>query len=71
MLFNFLQNINRDKIKRATLIGNNSDGGLEMLIVEIYAKTLKLKWLKPLSANDNANWKTIPISFWTKMDITF
>ena len=40
MLFNYLWGNNREKIKRATLIGNKLEGGLEMPDVEIYARQL-------------------------------
>ena len=63
MIFNFVWGNKAEKIKRTTLIGNRLEGGLEIPDIDIYSKTLKLKWLKSLCSNDNANWKIIPNFF--------
>jgi len=63
MRFKFLWNNKTEKIKRSILIGNKQDGGIEMPDISIFAKTLKMKWVKMLCIDDNANWKAIPIFF--------
>ena len=60
MLYNFLWDGKREKIKRVTLIGNKLKGGLDMIDIETYINTLKLKWVKALISQDDANWKIIP-----------
>ena len=63
LIFNFIWSNKSEKIKRNTLIGEKLDGGLEIPDIEIYSKTLKLKWLKFLVSNEDANWKVIPKFF--------
>ena len=63
MIFKFVWGNNSEKIKRKTLIGNKLEGGLEVPDVELFSKTLKLKWLKSLTSEEEANWKIIPNFF--------
>ena len=63
MLFRFLWNNKPEKIKRSILIGNKEEGGIEMPDFETYSKCLKIKWIKLLCHNDEANWKVIPKLF--------
>lgn len=63
MCFKFLWNNKTEKNKRSILIGNKQDGGIEMPDMSIFAKTLKMKLIKMLCIDDNANWKVIPIFF--------
>jgi hypothetical protein len=63
MIFKFVWGNNQEKIKRKTLIGKKADGGLDVPDIETFSKTLKLKWLKLINSNDNANWKLIPKFF--------
>ena len=62
MIFSFLWG-NNEKIKRNTLIGNKLEGGLDVPDIEIYEKSLKLKWIKSLGCDEHANWKVIPKFF--------
>ena len=50
------------KIKRTTLELEYKDGGLRMVKIERFEKTLKVKWLKRL-LNCNDVWKIIPESY--------
>ena len=55
MLFRFLWNNKPEKIKLSILIGNKQEGGIEMPDFETYSKCLKIKWIKLLCHNDEAN----------------
>ena len=70
LFYKFLWNNKSEKIKRLTLIGDKTKGGLEMVDLDIYQKTLKMKWIKSLTDTQFANWKLIPQYFfkpvWTK-----
>jgi hypothetical protein len=70
MIFEFLWD-GRDKIKRRTIIGNKLDGGIDMPDFEYYAKTLKLKWIKHLNNETNANWKVIPTALFNQFGKNF
>ena len=63
MIFEFLWEGKRDKIKRTTVIGNKLDGGLEVPDFNYYSKTMKLKWVNYLTNPIIANWKIIPSLF--------
>jgi flagellar biosynthesis/type III secretory pathway chaperone len=63
LFFKFLWNNKSEKIKRNTLIGNRFDGGLCMIDIEAYAKSMKSKFVKTLTDNQIANWKIIPTFF--------
>ena len=60
MLYGFLWSGKREKIKRNTLIGNKMQGGIEMIDLESFIITIKLKWITALTSIDDANWKLIP-----------
>ena len=60
MFFNFLWNGKREKIKRKTLIGRKEQGGLNMVDVNTFIKSIKINWIKALMQKDEANWKIIP-----------
>ena len=63
LLFNFLWNGTKEKIKRTTLIGHKLNGGIEMLDIETYITSIKLKWIKALTDKNDANWKAVPRYF--------
>jgi hypothetical protein len=60
MIFGFLWKNGREKIKRKTLIGSNIQGGLNMIDIESFIYSIKLKWVKALLQRDNSNWRIIP-----------
>ena len=60
MFFKFLWEGKREKIRWLTLIGKKDEGGLEMIYLESYIHTIKLKWIKALTDETDANWKLIP-----------
>ena len=67
MIYDFLWSGKREKIKRSTLIGNKLKGGLEMIDLDSYIRTIKLKWIKALTSDEYANWKLIPTYFFRKV----
>ena len=71
ILYNFLWDGKREKIKRVTLIGNKLQGGLDMIDLETYINTMKLKWVKSLLSQDDANWKVIPKYHFQKFGSNF
>jgi hypothetical protein len=71
MLFKFLWNNKRDKIKRTTIIGNKMEGGIEMPDFNFFSRTMKLKWIKYLTNTVNANWKIIPTTIFNKFGNNF
>ena len=60
MLYAFLWSGKREKIKRNTLIGSKIHGGIEMVDLESFIITIKLKWIRALTSAEDANWKLIP-----------
>jgi hypothetical protein len=56
-VFKFIWNDKPDKIKRGTLIGPYSRGGLELTHIESFNDSLKLSWVKRLIDNKNYSWK--------------
>ena len=71
LIFSFLWHGKREKIKRTTLIGQKESGGIEMCDTTSFFKSLKLKWVKYLLNNDNANWKVLPSFYLSKLGENF
>ena len=60
LIFNFIWNNKRAKIKRSQLYLEYSKGGLGIPNVYVYSNNLKLKWIKYLAdENFNSGWKKI------------
>ena len=58
--FNFLWNDESDKIKRAVMINDYPNGGLKMIDVVSFNKSLKASWItKYLDSENSSKWKTI------------
>ena len=59
-MFDFLWDGKPDKIKRETLIQSYENGGLKMIDIDIFIKTIKCSWIKRLSdQNNKGDWKAI------------
>ena len=54
-----------DKVKRNTLIGRYEKGGLNMIDFDSYFKALKASWVPRLATPCIANWKIIPLKFYS------
>jgi len=60
IFFNFLWNGKRDRIKRDVLINDFSEGGLKMVHIESFSKSIKMPWLhKLLDPLNHSKWKTL------------
>ena len=60
LFFNFLWNDKGDKIKRAVMINDYPNGGLKMIDVVSFNKSLKASWIKKyLDSENSSKWKTI------------
>ena len=57
--YRFIWNGKPDKIKRLTLIGDYEKGGLNMVDINSYFKSLKVSWVKRLLSSETSNWKVI------------
>lgn len=71
LIYCFLWDNKREKIKRSTLIGNKHEGGIEMIDIASYIISMKIKWVKALTDNTKANWKVIPEYFYRKFGPNF
>ena len=60
LFFKFLWSNKSEKIKRKTLIGKKLNGGLDMIGIHTFSKSLKVKWIKNLRDSTLANGKVIP-----------
>ena len=60
LIFNFIWEGKPPKIKRATIIGEKSDGGLKMIDFGIMETALKISWIPRIQQNSDAGWKAIP-----------
>ena len=55
-----------DKVKRLTLIKSYEKGGLNMVDINSYFKSLKVPWVKRLLNSETSNWKVIPRKYLDK-----
>ena len=60
LFFKFLWNSGPDRIKRNTIIKDMSAGGLRMVNINVFIKSLKITWLRRIIQNDrNVSWYTL------------
>ena len=58
LLYQFLWDGKRDKIKRVEMINDYATGGLKMLDIQIFNRALKAKWIqKYLDPSNKGKWK--------------
>ena len=58
LLYQFLWDGKRDKIKRAEMINDYATGGLKMLDIQTFNRALKAKWIqKCLDSSNKGKWK--------------
>ena len=60
LMLNFIWEGKPPKIKRATIIGEKSDGGLKMIDFGIMETALKISWIPRIQQNSDAGRKAIP-----------
>ena len=60
LFFNFLWNDKKDKIKRSVMINDYPEGGLNMIDISSFNKSLKATWIKKyLDSGNHGKWKNI------------
>ena len=57
--FNFLWNNKPEKINRQDLCAEKLNGGLKMVDVTVFEKSLNLTWIRKILSNTNAPWLTL------------
>ena len=63
IIYQYLWDGKRDKIKRKTLIGDYERGGIRMPDVQSVFESLQVKWIQRLVSAEEATWKELP-KFW-------
>ncbi|XP_071138839.1 uncharacterized protein [Mytilus edulis] len=58
IIYNFIWDGKREKVKRTTLSKNTTMGGLKMTDIDNYITALQIAWIKRLTADDFANRKS-------------
>jgi len=66
MIVNFIWQGKPSEIKKMTLVGEKSKGGLKMIDFEVMATALKIAWIKRISQNSDSSWKTLTEHFFRK-----
>lgn len=59
MFFKFVWQGKNDKVSRANMIQDYSNGGCKMLHIESFVKSLKLSWFKRLVSNRETSWQIL------------
>ena len=49
MIYKFIWNDKREKVKRETMNKNYLEGGLKMIDIDKYIEAIKIKWIKKLT----------------------
>ena len=71
LLYQFLWDGKRDKIKRVEMINDYATGGLKMLDIQIFNRALKAKWIqKNLDSSNKGKWKLFLDFFLAKYNAT-
>ena len=58
MLFNYIWNSKIDRIARKYIIRDYDEGGLKMINIEVFIKSLKITWLRRFYQSDSS-WATL------------
>ena len=64
LLYQFIWNSNKEKVKRSVCINSISKGGLNMIDLESKVRSLKLAWIRKFYFNPESQWKSL-FKFWT------
>lgn len=59
LFYNFIWNNKPDRVKRNTLIGDITQGGLNMIHIHSFNIYLKLSWIKRLLTNPEGKWQKL------------
>jgi len=63
MIFNFIWQGKPSNIKKMTLVGEKSKGGLKMTDFEVMNTALKIAWIKRICQNSDSSWRTLTEDF--------
>ena len=66
IIYNFIWDGKKEKIKRKTMIRPYHTGGLNVLDIENHAKTMLIKWIIKLTDKNGELWKEIPKMYLNK-----
>ena len=66
MIYEFVWNDNREKVKRETMNNNYLEGGLKMIDIHKYIEAIQIQWVKKLTSKHFANWKVITFYYFYK-----
>ena len=64
--YRFIWKWKPDNVKRLTLIADYEKGGLNMVDINTYFKSLKASWVKRLLSSETSNWKVLPRKYLDK-----
>ena len=70
MFYNFIWNGKTDRLKHNTLIGDISQGGLNMIHLDSFTHYLKLSWVKRFLTNPDGNWQSLLLLELKKFGVT-
>ena len=65
-LFRYIWDGKSEKVKRKTLIRHYNHGGLKMIDICSFIKSIQSKWVIKLLDAEKAQWKTIPLYYFNK-----
>jgi hypothetical protein len=65
MIYNFIWEGKKDRIKRTDLCKDYSKGGLQMTDIDQYLNSIQISWLKRITTSTSmiSSWKIIPLSY--------
>jgi hypothetical protein len=65
MIYNFIWEGKKDRIKRTDLCKDYSKGVLKMIDIDQYLNSIQISWLKRLTTSTSmiSSWKIIPLSY--------
>jgi hypothetical protein len=66
MIYKFIWNDKREKVKRETMNKNYLEGGLKMIDIDKYIEAIQINWVNKLTSKNFANWKVIPFYYFKK-----
>ena len=59
LIFNFIWEASRQKLKKSTIIGEKVNGGLKMIDFGVMEIALEISWIQTIQHNSDAGWKAI------------
>ena len=66
MIYKFIWNGKTDRIKRSTLSKEYHEGGLRMIDIDLFIKSIHIRWITSLYEKTDENWKIFPMFYFNK-----